>query len=305
MRIMRIEKRLYRDLRQYVLGSVDADTRLALEQGMVTEPEVFDALGVVEDEVVEDYLEGNLTGPERHTVERHFRSNQDLRGRVALIRMLRRNASSVAEPARTAHRSRRPVTLSPWWVGAMAASILVLIGGNVWLTMTTNRLRGELAQRGGETATGDQRTMPSALTVPPNTVAASPPVRESAALFDPPTFSLGSGALRGEGTITRVVIPDEAQTIRLALPVPAAQYARYRVALLNAEGDELWIIMELEVDRQPSGTAVIVLVPSALFELGDYQARLSGSASKGRWEDIATYPFRVITGNPTKPANDR
>jgi hypothetical protein len=66
------------------------------------------------------------------------------------------------------------------------------------------------------------------------------------------------------------------------------------VALLDAEGDDLWIAMKLDVDRQPNGTAVVVVAPSALFELGDYQARLSGSVSKGRWDEIATYTFRVI-----------
>jgi anti-sigma factor RsiW len=294
---MRIEKRLDRDLRRYVLGSVDADTRLALERGIVTEPEVFNALGVVEDEIAEDYLEGGLTLPERHTFERHFRSNQDLRGQVALIRMLRCNASRSAAPSASAptdRRSRRPVTLSAWSVGAMAASILVLAGGNVWLTMTANRLRRELADRGAVTFIRDPGAKSPTLTFPSTTLAAKWPLRELAPLVAQPTFTLVPGALRGEGAITRVVIPHEAQTIRLALPLPAAQFGRYKVALLNAEGDELWTVMKLDVDRQPEGTAVIVVAPAALFELGDYQARLSGSVSNGRWEEIATYTFRVI-----------
>jgi anti-sigma factor RsiW len=297
MRIMRIEKRLDRDLRRYVLGPVDPDTRLALEQGIVTKPDVFNALGAVEDEVAEDYLEGGLTDSERRTFERHFRSNQDLRGRVALIRLLRRNASRHAadfESARTAHRSRHRVTLSSWWVGAIAASILVLAAGNVWLKMTANRLSAELAQQAAATTADRQRATPVAPTVPPATPTARSPLRESTGPVAQPTFALVAGTLRGESAITRVVIPHGAQTIRLALPVPAAQYGRYKVAVLNAEGDELWTVMKLEVDRQPEGTAVVVVAPAAMFELGDYQARLSGSDSNGRWDEIATYTFRVI-----------
>ncbi len=297
MRIMRIEKRLDRDLRRYVLGSVDADTRLALERGIVTEPDVFNALGAIEDEIAEDYLEGGLTDSERRTFERHFRSNQDLRGRVALIRMLRRNASRHAadsESARTAHRSRHRVTLSSWWIGAMAASILVLAGGSVWLAMTAHRLRAELSQRAAATAVRYQHSTPSAPTVPLATITARSPLREPTAPVAQPTFALVAGTLRGESALTRVVIPHEAQTVRLVLPVPAAQYGRYRVALLNADGDELWLVMKLEMVRRPEGTAVVVVAPAATFELGDYQVRLSGSVSNGRWEDIATYDFRVI-----------
>ena len=107
----------------------------------------------------------------------------------------------------------------------------------------------------------------------------------------PPTFALVAGLLRGEGTTTRVAIAADAETIRLLLEVQAIQYPLYRVALLDAGGEELLTLSRLKADCRPRGAAVVVVLPSALLARGDYQARLSGQASSGEWNDIATYTF--------------
>ena len=105
----------------------------------------------------------------------------------------------------------------------------------------------------------------------------------------PPTFALVAGLLRGEGTTGRVAIPGNAETIRLLLVVQAVQYPLYKVALLDAGGEELVTLSRLKADRRPRGAAVVVVLPSALLARGDYQARLSGQESSGEWNDIATY----------------
>ena len=59
-------------LKQFVLGALDDDHRLEVEQRLVTEPETFEALELVEAELVEAYAEDALSSAERLGFERHY-----------------------------------------------------------------------------------------------------------------------------------------------------------------------------------------------------------------------------------------
>ena len=98
---MRTEKSLDGILKRYVFGELDDDARLALEERVVTEPEVFDALGVMEDELIEAYLEGTHAGSRtERAFEQHFMVSEDRRRQVSFIRMLKNHASAFADHGR-------------------------------------------------------------------------------------------------------------------------------------------------------------------------------------------------------------
>ena len=331
--MMRIEKSLDGILKGYVFGALDSDTRLALEERVVTEPEVFDALGVVEDDLIEAYLEGTLPDSQRRAFEQHFMACADRRRQVSFIRMLKQRASASADLGLAADDAFVPgmvkhLKAHPWWAGAIAAGVVALVGGNLWFAMdrygsevemareVAREVASELAHselarevaRAREQASIESRLQPppvERVVVPvPTAPAAMERVGQPAGVpprrAEPPTFALVAGLLRGEGTTTRVAIPGDAETIRLLLEVQAIQYPLYRVALLDAGGEELWTLSKLKLDVSPRGAFVIVVLPSAPLAPGDYQARLSGHASPGQWNDIATYTFRV-TADPRKP----
>ena len=136
---MRTEKSLDGILKRYVFGALDDDARLALEERVVTEPEVFDALGAVEDDLIEAYLEGTLPNSERRAFEQHFMACADRRQQLAVIRMLKDRASEsvhVLDRRAFVPWSIAALREHPWWVGAIAASVIALAGGNLWFALT-------------------------------------------------------------------------------------------------------------------------------------------------------------------------
>ena len=146
--MMRIENSLDDALRRYVLGELEGAARLALEQRVVIEPEVFDALSLMEDELVEAYADGRLSETERCGFERHFMASPDRRGQVALIRLLKQHAVEsgdleIAADAGFLHWAADRAKEYPLWAAAVAACLVALVGGNLWFAVSAIRLRRE------------------------------------------------------------------------------------------------------------------------------------------------------------------
>ena len=129
----RLTPELEATLRRYVLGGLDEGGRSELEEQLVTEPDVFEALGVVEDELIEEYLDGTGTDLDRGAFEREFLTSSQRQARLRLAKSLRKHASRgmAAAPARP-----QPVSgagrWQPAWL-ALAAALVVSLAGNVWL----------------------------------------------------------------------------------------------------------------------------------------------------------------------------
>ena len=61
-------------LRQYLLGRLDDQTELEddLSNSIVLNDEMTDIVDSVEDEIIEEYLEGSLSSADREAVEQYF-----------------------------------------------------------------------------------------------------------------------------------------------------------------------------------------------------------------------------------------
>jgi hypothetical protein len=108
-----------------------------------------------------------------------------------------------------------------------------------------------------------------------------------------PRRALAAGLLRGEGSLARVKVPADAVAVELRLELPAVDYPRYRAALLDANGDEVWIASKLRAEGEAGQPAVVLLLPSGLLPPGDYQVKLSGSSDGREPETLGTYAFRA------------
>src|SRR4051812_40007010 len=88
-----------RETRLYLLGRLESEPRS--EQGearMMSEPEYYDELLVVADEVIAQYLSGELSAAEREGFERNFLSTPERVRKLKFARALR-DYVSAAPPA--------------------------------------------------------------------------------------------------------------------------------------------------------------------------------------------------------------
>ncbi len=296
---MRIESVDDQALRRYVLGTLIEDARLALEERLISEPELFDSLKLVEDELLEAYVDGTLPEADRSPLERQIKANSEWRQRMTMFRLLARRAADSAPVKRVAssgftYWAAHQLETNAWWRRAVAASVVALIASNVWFVLTTSRLLP--TRPSGPAAPGLQTAQPPGQPAQPSSQRPALPVPA-------PTFVLTVGMLRGQpGSTTRIAIPDDAQTIRLRLALPADVYSRYRGALLNADGQELLSVNNLKSEAEDGGRATALMVlPTEGLARGDYQVRLAGSRTPARWNDVATYTFRITEAASATP----
>jgi hypothetical protein len=300
---MRLIRSTDHTLRQYVLGELRERPRLEIEERLITDPDVFEALGVAEAELSEEYLEGTMSAADKQRFERHYLVDQDRHRHLDFVRLLKSHATSA--PRRTHARASSDwqrmgdlVRFHPAWASTAAAVLILLIGGNMWFVMWNYKVQGQFdqvrAQQGREEQLRQQlQGQVSGLTAQANTLQTRLESQQGAP-GQSPTFWLTGGQLRGSASsLTSIAVPAGAQLVRLQLQLPGDDASPYRAALSDAAGDDIWFQSRLKAESTGGLPTVSVLLPAQLLSRGDYQVKLSGTS--GRGEAVATYTFRVTT----------
>ena len=305
----RLTPDLEKTLRRYVLGDVEDELRSELEELLVTDPDAFEALGVVEDELIEEYLDGATPEADRLAFERNFLTSPRRAERLRIARALRSRATlgTRASVPRTVTSGR----WQPAWLG-LAAALAISLGGNVWLA-TRRPLQPNAVGPPVPVAQVEPSPSPRPISVGVSEHEAGRAALErerelrtraevraeelNSQLSRPPgglaTFALASGVLRSAGSMQRISLPVGAVAVRLRLQLSGDDYALYRAALLDAEGEELWSASKLRSDADGDARAVVAILPATLLSRGDYQVKLLGGAELAGLEPVGTYVFRV------------
>jgi hypothetical protein len=175
---MRLTPDFERTLRRYVLGDLEEDVRSELEELLVTDSDAFEALGVIEDELIDEYLEETSSATERRSFEQHFLTSPQRRHRLRVARGLKHRATT--SPLRQHADPRATGTASAWsrgwhlsWVG-LAAALTVSLIGNAWQASRDLALKAPLERPSvpGEEA---RRTLPTVARPSPHAPPAASP----------------------------------------------------------------------------------------------------------------------------------
>ena len=269
----RLTPELEGTLMRYARGALEEPLRTELEELLVTDPDVFEALGVVEDELIEEYLDGDGSAVERRSFEEHFLASPGRMRRLSLARALRARAAAVDGAARVeahpvAADRARPGGRAASWIEAVAALLTPSRWQPAWVAVVSAL----------------------AVSLTANVWLAS---RPGPASVGATTLVLASGLLRADGALPRVAVPAGAAGVRLVLELPGDDYPRYRAALLDDDGIEVWAASRLKAETTDGRTSIALLVPAALLPGGDYQVKLSGITRSGEEEALFSSPFRV------------
>jgi hypothetical protein len=286
---MRLIRNIDTTLRDFVLGRLDEQPRLEIEERLVTDPEVFAALGAAEQELAEAYLEGTLSAAEKKGFERHYMIDPRHHTHVDVIRLLKvhavRSARTTAPAVSDWRRLAELFRLHPAWTAAAASVVLLLIGGNLTFMLWNYRLQDQSDQ---------VREHVAGLT----SLVASLQTRlesQQAVPGQTPPFVLTAGQLRSIGPTARIEVPPGARVVRLQLQLQGERASSYKAVLADADGIDLWFQAKLAATSIDGRDAVMILLPAELLPRGDYQVKLNGISAGGDPMLVATYTFRVTT----------
>jgi hypothetical protein len=137
---------------------------------------------------------------------------------------------------------------------------------------------------------------------PPGEPATKPALRESPPSRPPvvepvvAVLALAPGLTRDGGGAPRVTLAREVEALRLTLRLPPevpAGDVTFALALLSADGVELWNDGGLHASASEGAAAVVVDLPAAGLPEGDYELGLSVE-SEGGPRPLADYAFGVL-----------
>ena len=126
-------------LRRYLLGQLTDDAREEVEKDLLASAEVFEELLVVEDELVDQYLNESLEAADRSAFENHFLTTPERHDKLRFGRAFNRylSAHAACAPGRKASSTSEPrgwiptLFASPMRIGVLAI-IVVGVAFGVW-----------------------------------------------------------------------------------------------------------------------------------------------------------------------------
>jgi hypothetical protein len=297
------------ELRQYLLGLLPDETMERLDEASIADDGVAARLRVVETDLIDDYVRGQLTGETLARFESWYLSSARRRESV------RRAGSFVGAIDRRVARATgaswndRVASVARLSGMVAAAALVIVVSGSFLFEFV--RSRNDSAPTQSVRATAERQTqgaeqqpaLQSGAGTPtverpdtgraPASVSTSQPIdarRQAGALvavvLPPPT--------RTVAPIPTVVVPVGADRVRFELRLESNDFPEYRVGLKNlASGQVLWRSDWVAASASSDRTAVLVDVPANLFGTQHYSLELTGRGAGGRAETIGSYTVRT------------
>ncbi|HBB94600.1 MAG TPA: hypothetical protein DC054_04360 [Blastocatellia bacterium] len=267
-------------VREYLLGRLTPEDSSHVEERLLTDDNFYQELLAGEDDLIDEYLSGELSASERNPFEDYFTRTPERHEKLRFARTLKRYITN-NEPANTfesaaleissagkaesgsLRRKRSGLWFLPWGnpiISYSVAAAVVVIFALVSVFIIRN-----LTNRGP-----------------------SGPGRVWAVELTP-------GRSRGEGEFKQITIPNGTDTVQFELKTAAADgYRSYRAILQTPDGQELFKREALRSTLTANSATLSFQVPADLLSRTDYSVKLSGLNQRDEYDDIGRYSFRVV-----------
>lgn len=273
--------------RSFLLGEVDPALRQRIESVFLTDPEARETILIVEDRLLEEYLEGTLTSSEAKKFLERYATNPKERKRLRITQSIREyaveNAPPISRPISALEKLRLAL---PGWptnqrlgLPLLASIVIVLIMVAVWFMLRINqRVREDSQQASIERQLAEVNS--------PASLSASPPQMLSTAL--PPI------SVRSVQSSPAIILQSSARLVELHLFWPQKEeYPAYRAELSRVEGTKAFMLPPLPLEKGQGVRFVRLRIPADLLPAGLYRIRLRGIASDNAPGPAEEYDFQV------------
>jgi hypothetical protein len=279
------------EIKTYLLGVMDNAGRERLEKKVITDLDYNDAVLMVEDELMEDFIADRLSEGERRDFIKHLLATPQQRQRLRELRALHEyfrhpSALRAKAPAGGPAGPRLWRRVADWlWQGetlslkAAATAVLTLalaagvfLGARYWLNSPQENwgvaFREEWVRLNDPQSPAPQSSSATPITLTPTLI-------------------------RSGGEMPRVVAPAGTETMQVQLRLPPGQYSSYRVTLRPVDGREAFLLPPLPPQAVGGNPVLLLNVPVKLLPRGDYELQLNGVGANDTSIDLDSYNFRL------------
>jgi hypothetical protein len=292
-------------IRRYLLAAISEAEREGVETRLMTDDDFFRQIDLVEDELVEEYLDKELDAADRRRFEEVFLAAPERQQKLRFTRALRRRAAEAAEQAARDKQARR------WWEGllagldvsrpalawSLAAALLVMAAGGSWLVFQVRSQQEQIS--GMQAQLREKDLVESSLRAqvrqgrgqiaPPLQGPQNKQVTVGLGVAPSPWITLTGGALRSEQQPPVCKIQTGQELVRLKLDLAENRKESYRAILLG-DDREILARSDLKADESETEITISLLIPAADLPGGACRILLYGSGEK---DPLEVYSFVV------------
>lgn len=269
-------------LRQYLLGTLPESEWEDIEQRLLREDDFANKIDVIEDEIIEDYLQGSLSANERDAVETHFLCPPERRRKLWFARLLRSHLQYQEQPV------IKPVSI-PWlqrpafsWAMSLAtvALLAVTVGLSIYTVNLSRLLQSEKEDRQIAQADLDrERNRPGK--VEAQLLLLQQAGGNHATAPNQPTVLNLMELKRGQPGV-----PELDQNVEIHIALVHGVLSSYQVNLQSdPDNKKIWS----QTGLKPTGNQLIFTVPRTILTPGKYSLIVLGQGDPHE----SKYPFVV------------
>ncbi len=281
-------------LRQYLLGKLD--DREELEESWSRElffnDELCEMAEIIEDEIIEEYLDGTLDPADLKAVEEYFMRPPERRKKLHFARLLRgrfadghhelNGADSDQEdvaPALVTHDHSAFARRRHFRTGLEVFAVLLIGVSSFYVSRLQTHIAYEKQKQAQLAAQLEQEHRLSA-SLTAQLQRFQPPVANLALLFPGERRSKGSAELQ---------IKPWTQQVHVDVALVDGSESTYNVSLETA-GNQIWSAVNLP--SRSGGTELVFDMPAAGIKAGEYSLTVSSKQTSFN----KTFPFRAVAG---------
>jgi anti-sigma factor RsiW len=276
------------DIREYLLGRLDSESELveSIDEQTLTDPKFSISVDVIEDEIIEQYLEGTLSSDDRRAVERHFLRPPERQRKLQTARLFSSyvKAESRTEqpiPARGLFRAFRIGQMLPSFrtFAEIAASVFFLVSMlNLWnqhleLALAIKQINQQLGQERERSAVANQQLQ--------NALQLLQPAIAMLNLVRP-------GLQRGGQELPEVKVSSGTRTLHVEVALLSRASGKYRVQLRHT-GKANWSQDGVDATPVPGGAILKLDIPAEVLTQGTGELAItpSGYGTISYWFSIS------------------
>lgn len=306
------------ELVQYVLGQLPAAQLERVEEASFADEEAAARLTRVENDLVDSYVRGTLSGERLERFESYYLSSPR---RAAQVRFAAGFVRTVDRAPASADRGRvdagRPGELVaipaadrksdvpadphgtnrarrwnlPWRFAAIAAACVLVASGALLIERVRRVDRVEVQP--GKSAASEQRVRERA--APPRLPDAGMQPGRVAPPEPPAIAMVLVPQMRAIDPVPAVVIPPGTERVAFELRLDAIEHSRYQVQLRDpASGRIVWRSAWVTASSSADRAAVPVAVPAKLLKPQHYSFELTGRSAAGAPEIVGSYTINIL-----------
>ncbi len=310
------------EIRRFLLGEMIAEERTAFETKFIAEDtELFDEIGVIEDDLIESYIRGTLSAIEKQKFEQNFLTTKVRRRRVAFTRQMfdkftaekesaAKKTEAVAEN-QSVWNSIINLFKTPQFAFGAAFAILFLVFGFWFLVFRSSKPEIDIVQKITPTPTvsnappkveenqnsavnsnANPANKPDANKQPANVNAGNPNKDQPKEIAPKPvvaTLALFTGTIRSEGKMRVLDLTKDTKGANFVLNLESQDYQTYRAEIVDVNGSVIYRSGKVTARKSKINT----FFPTAKLKKGDYFVKLYGFNVAGEEESAADFQFRV------------